>query len=187
MKTKIIMIGAVLATGAAMADPTPTQIVTSKAYVDDQVATKQPNLAGSGANVAVTFPSEPGGTPNSRDIGTTVTTGDALVTTGGVNTALNAKQKKIGSGGAGGSGANGDVVTYTGTAGTVSSKGVYNSGAAYSGQTGKLVEAQHVNAAVTNGFNNHMTCYQNQPGTNKCWLYTMNDMSGGTYVPQPAQ
>ena len=136
--------------------------------MDSQVDTKQANLAGSGANVAVTYPDSTGGTPNSRTIGTSVTTGTNLVTTGGVNTALNEKQQKI-------SGDANTVVTYTGTSGGTGQKAVYNSSGSYTASA--LAEAGHVNAAVKNGFNAHLTC-----ANQECTLYNVNTLSG-TYVP----
>ena len=169
--TKIMMLTAILAVlPAAGAYAEGENVVSSKAYVDASVATKQAALAGSGANVAVTFPATAGGTPNSRTIGTTVTTGDNLVTTGGVNTALNEKQQKI-------NGTADTVVTYTGTAGGTGQKAVYNSSGAYA--AGALAEAQHVNDTVIEGFNSHLTCANPNDG---CTLWQMNTLTG-TIVP----
>lgn len=178
-QTNLIFAGALAAivTNAALAEG--QNIVTSRAYVDSAVATKQPVLSGqSNTNYAVTYPTSTGGTPSSRLINESMgssTSDTGLATTGAINTALNGKQQNI-------NGTANTVVTYTGTSGGTGSKAVYSSGSAYSGQTGNLTEAQHVNSAVTNGFNAHLTC-KNSPD---CTLYDVNTLSG-TYVPQPAQ
>ena len=158
-------------------------VVSSKSYVDSGISQKQNILTKkSSANYVVTFPTTTGGTPGSRIIQTTVATGTDLVTRGGVNTALNAKQEKITGG------TSGDVVLYN-TSGGISgdSKGVYNANAAYSGQTTKLVEAQHVNGAIARGFNAHLTCAETNPSNaNECWIYNVNTLNANTntYVPE---
>ena len=154
-------------------------IPTSRAYVDGNVATKQGILAKQSAdNVAVTYPTSVGGTPGTRTINTALgssTSDTALATTGAINTVLGNKQTKI-------NGTANTVVTYTGSSGGTSQKAIYSSGTAYSGQTSNLTEAQHVNGAVTNGFNAHLTC-SNPPD---CTLYDVNTLSSSTaYVPQP--
>ena len=164
------IISTIIATISTSAFATGQNIVASKEYVDTEIATKQPALAGSGSNVAVTYPTTAGGTPNSRTIGTTVTTGTNLVTTGGVNTALNNKQQKINAP------AN-TVVTYTGTSGGTGSKAIYDSSGSYA--AGNLAEVGHVNAAVAAGFNAHLTCADLE-----CTLYDVNQLSdSNTYVP----
>ena len=175
-KTSKFIIAAALSAVSAGAYAVGENIPTSRAYVDANIATKQAVLPRQGTeNVAVTFPTTTGGTPGTRTINTILgssTSDSGLSTTGAVNTALNAKQGTI-------TGTANSVVTYTGTQGGISSKGVYNSGNAYSGQTGSLAEAQHVNSAVANGFNAHLTC-----ANQDCTLWNVNTVSG-TYVPQP--
>ena len=105
-----------------------------------------------------------------------------------VDTQLGTKQRKIGSGPNalqnptedGGSGANGDVVTYTGTAGMVGAKKIYSESAAYSTQTDRLVEAETVNNGIKKGLSEHLSCVQNNknPTNNECWLYQMNTPTG---------
>ena len=180
MRTKNILIIAgvamVASTGAYAANE---NIPTSRAYVDANVSTKQGILQKqSSNNVAVTFPTTVGGTPGTRTINTSLgssTSDTALATTGAINTGLNAKQGNI-------NGTANTVVTYTGTSGGTASKAVYNSGSAYDGQTTNLTEAQHVNTAVQNGFNAHLSC-NNAPD---CTLWNVNTLSG-TYVPQSNQ
>ena len=174
-KTSKLIIAAALSAVSAGAYAVGQNIPTSKAYVDSNVATKQAILSANGANTAVTFPTTTGGTPGTRTINTSLgssTSDTGLATTGSINTELNKKQGNI-------NGTANTVVTYTGTSGGTSQKAVYSSGSAYSGQTSNLTEAQHVNAAVQNGFNAHLTC-----ANNDCTLYNVNTLSG-TYVPQP--
>lgn len=47
-------------------------------------------------------------------------------------------------------------------------------------------EAGHVNTAIQNGLNNHVTCMESNkdPVTNNCWLYTINDQAAGTIYTQ---
>jgi len=175
-KTSKFIIAASLSVVSAGAYAAGENIPTSRAYVDSNVATKQAILSAQSANTAVTFPTTTGGTPGTRTINTslgTSTSDTGLATTGSINTELNKKQGNI-------NGTANTVVTYTGSSGGVSSKGVYSSGSAYSGQTSNLTEAQHVNAAVQNGFNAHLTC-----ANQDCTLWNVNTLSG-TYVPQPA-
>ena len=180
MRTKNILIIAGVAMVASIgAYAANENIPTSRAYVDANVSTKQGILQKqSSNNVAVTFPTTVGGTPGTRTINTSLgssTSDTALATTGAINTGLNAKQGNI-------NGTANTVVTYTGTSGGTASKAVYNSGSAYDGQTTNLTEAQHVNTAVQNGFNAHLSC-NNTPD---CTLWNVNTLSG-TYVPQSNQ
>lgn len=104
-----------------------------------------------------------------------------------VDTRLDAKQDAIGDGVNGGNGSNGDVVTYTDTAGTVSSKPVYDETGSYTtAQQNALIEAKNVNTAVQNGLNQHVTCRDwagNDPTSGDCWIWQINTNLNGTYVP----
>ncbi len=117
----------------------------------------------------------------------TVDDGEVVTSKLYVDMAVEAKQDAIGNGANGGSGANGDVVTYTGTAGTVSSKPVYDETGSYtSAQQNALIEAKNVNAAVQNGLNQHVTCRDwagNNPSSGDCWIWQINTNLNGTYVP----
>jgi hypothetical protein len=81
----------------------------------------------------------------------------------------------------------GTVVTYTGTAGQMTETAVYDETSAYSGQEDSLAEVQHVNDAVTNAFNAHITCHEYvanaEETAENCLLWDVNNLSG-TYVPQ---
>ena len=86
-----------------------------------------------------------------------------------VDNQIGTKQNKIGSG------TNGSVVTYTGTAGSVGQKAVYNESASYNSNA--LVEAGQVNTAIQNGINGHLTCVETDTnGT--CLLWRINQVSG---------
>ena len=178
MKNMLLFAG-VFAAVSAGAYAAGENVPTSRAYVEAGLNTKQGILQSqSSNNVAVTFPTTSGGTPGTRTINSSLgssTSDTSLATTGAINTGLATKQGNI-------NGAANTVVTYTGSAGGTSSRAVYNSGTAYNGQSGNLVEAQHVNDTVVNGFNAHMVC-DDPPA---CTLWVVNSLTGGTYVPQPS-
>lgn len=101
----------------------------------------------------------------------TPATGDKITTSKTyVQNQIASKQDKIGGG------TNGSVVTYTGTAGNVSEKAVYNESAAYNANA--LVEAGQVNTAIQNGVNNHLTCIESD--SEGCLIWRINNI-GGTH------
>ena len=183
-KGNIFMVAGALSAvfGGAYADDAATilakKTVTSKNYVD---TTRQPILQAQDGDYAVLYPGDgdDDGAVRPRAIVDYIAEADyegELVTAGAVKTALDAKQPLI----EGNSTLNGKIITYTGTAGTVGSKDVYNSANAYTGQTTALVEARHVNAAVADGFSKILSCVD-APG---CTLWRIDDTMSGTYVPQ---
>ena len=177
--SKILLFGAVLSalTIDAFAE---TKTVTTQGYVDNAVATKQNKLSGT-SGYAVTYGAS-AGTTDERQIVTSLgsdTTATTLPTTGAVVTGLNGKQATL-------NGPANSVVTYTGSSGGTSSQGVYQASGSYSSQTDSLAEAGHVNTAVTNAFNAHLTCNRYAtPGdtTSDCLLWNVNNLSG-TYMPE---
>ena len=181
-KTILASVIAALVVTPSIATVTETdrKTVTSKGYVDTTAATKQAKFTTTGTDKAVTYPATSGGTPTSRTINSAVgssTSDTNLVTTGAVNSALNTKQGLI-------SGTNGNVMTYgSGNGANPGSKAVYN-GSTYN--SAALVEAQHVNGAVTRGFNAHLTCAEYQTpndSSSPCLIWNVNSLNGGTYVP----
>ena len=181
MKGKLILTGAAALAISTSAFAEGENIVSSKAYVDSGVAQKQRIISKvANANTAMLFPTTTGERPQERVISTEVGNDTNLVTRGGVNTALNTKQETVN----GVTGAANKVVLYNSNGGLSGSgnpaKGIYSSTGTYSGQTANLVEAGHVNAAVKNGFNAHLTCANPNDG---CTLYNVNTLSS-TYVPQ---
>lgn len=170
---------ALIFNGSAFAAPVG-HVITTKEYVDNTFAEKQDKLSGTNG-YAVTYGGSAGAT-GQRQIVTslgTSTSATTLPTTGAVVAGLNGKQATL-------NGPANSVVTYTGTSGGTSSKGVYNASNSYSSQTDNLAEAAHVNAAVANAFNAHITCGSYAtPGdtTSNCLLWNVNNLSG-TYMPE---
>ena len=165
-------------------DAEDRKTVTSKKYVDDQIATKQAILNANGTDLRdnVVMYTDTAGEVTSKPISNTLTGNNIdsnLPTVGAVNTGLATKQNEIGAGTAAG-----NVVTYTGNAGTVGEKAVYNSSATYNQNA--LIEANHANTAIRTGLNDHLTCAPNgtDPATGNCWLWQINDQAANTvYTP----
>lgn len=180
---KIILLCALVGVSAPIATfATGENVVTTKSYVDTMVDTKQDKLSGT-SGYAVMYTDTDGETDELEIVNTlgTDTSEETLPTTGAVVTGLNAKQDAL-------TGTPNTVVTYTSTAGQTGSTAVYDETSTYSGQTNALAEAQHVNAAVTNAFNAHITCNEYVSGATtqtpeNCLLWNVNNLSG-TYVPQ---
>ena len=189
----LVLLGVVMATGMAnAADLTPEQqaaldrkTVTSKYYVDQAIAGKQPILNPTGdsdlAGQVVMYTGNAGQVsekPISDHLVATGTETQAginsnLPTVGAVNTGLSGKQNKIGTGTA-----VGNVVTYTGSAGTVGEKAVYNDTASYAATA--LIEAAHANDAIQTGLNEHLSCTNDRGPNNECWLWEIKDQAAGT-------
>lgn len=121
----------------------------------------------------------------------TVSDGEIVTSKLYVDNELEKKQDAIGDGAHGGSGNNGDVVTYTNTVGTVSSKPVYKETGSYNAtQQAALIEANTVNTTVQNGLNRHLTCQRwenDDSSTGNCWIWQINDLTGETFVPHNIQ
>ena len=154
--------------------------VVLKSYVDAVGDTRQNKLSGTFDRVVIF--SGIAGTVGEREIVTTLgsdASATTLPTAGAVVTGLNTKQNEIPAN-------DNRVITYTGTQGSLSSIGIYSNTGTYSGQTGTLAEVQHVNGAITNGFDAHIVCDEYAtPGdsTTECILWRINQLSG-TYVPE---
>ncbi len=187
MSKKLLLLGAVASIITINSSFGVSSTVTSRGYVDAAVATKQAIIPAQSGDYVVMYPNDDNGDDDGvigmRQIITDVTDydeGNELVTVGAINSALQDRQNIIPAG------TSGNLVTYTGTAGTVGSASVYNASNSYSGQTTALVQAQHVNAAAMNAFNAHLTCNQyDTSGTQTaehCLLWSVNNLSG-TYVP----
>ena len=166
--------------GIASAAPSNTRRITTKEYVDTAVAEKQDKLSGT-SGYAVTY-GESAGTTGEREIVTslgTSTSATTLPTTGAVVARLNEKQAIL-------NGPANSVITYTGTSGGTSSQGVYQASGSYNSQTNSLAEAAHVNTAVANAFNAHITCDTYETGYSDaahCLIWNVNALSG-TYMPE---
>ena len=187
-RNKFILAGALsaVAFGAYATDDAATLLakktVTSKNYVDTALATKQPILEAQDGDYAVLYPGdgEDDGAVRTRAIITSVSDyddGNALVTVGGVNTALAGKQDTLPNNTVG------KLVTYNGAMGSVGSADVYDSTSTYSTQQNALVKAKQVNAAISAGFNGVLTCADSPT----CSLWQIDTTMSGTYVPQNQQ
>ena len=170
-------------------DAEDRKTVTSKKYVDDQIATKQPILNADEAdlrNNVVMYTNQAGevtSKPISGHLVADTANGETqagidnnIPTVGAVNTELADKQNKI-------SGTSGNVVTYTSNAGTLGEHAVYKTTTTYdTTNAGALVEANHANSAIAKGLNEHLTCAPNgiDPVSNNCWLWQINDQAAGT-------
>ncbi len=204
MKIKYIFIAmmAVLANSGAFAvddpvnNPNDYKTVTSVSYVTSAVGNLQNAMSGT-EGAAVTYPDGPnaGGNPNSRviiddsqDFDDEADNSPKLVTTGVIKDKLTDKQDKIGDGTY-----NGQVVLYANGGAPTDHKAIY-AGTYTTGQNGtanNLALANHVNTAVTQAFNGHMTCaacsdstYASNPSgcdAEDCTLWTVNTLSG-TYL-----
>lgn len=138
MKKICLIFGGILAiAGNAYA---VTSTVTSKDYVDNAVATKQAIIPAQSGDYVVMYPNDDNGDDDGaigmRQIITDFSNyddGNELVTVGAINSALQDRQDIIPAG------TSGNLVTYTGTAGSVGSASVYNAANAYNGQTTSLV------------------------------------------------
>ena len=132
---------------------------TSKKYTDAQLATRQPTIAGNGANKLMLFSDTTDGEILNRDIVTTLgtpdsTTGlysntdaDSAATRGAINKGLNRKQDII-------NGEPTQATTYTGTAGTLGSKPIYSS---TSKAQNALIQADTLNTGIINAVNSELT------------------------------
>ena len=160
-------------------DTTDRKTVTSKKYVDDQIATKQPILNADEADLRdnVVMYTNQAGEVTAKPISTTLSgTGidNDLPTVGAVNTGLADKQNKI-------SGTSGNVVTYTSNPGTLGEHAVYKTTTTYdTTNAGALVEANHANSAIAKGLNEHLTCAGTDSVSGNCWLWQINDQAAGT-------
>lgn len=61
------------------------------------------------------------------------------------------------------------VLTNTGTAGEIGTKNIYNSSGSYAGQSGALIDAATMNAAVQNAINSEFECVEDD-GAGNCLL-----------------
>ena len=187
MRISVLTLGAIASIITINSSFGVSSTVTSRGYVDAAVATKQAKIPAQSGDYAVMYPNSTNGESDGA-IGARAIIGNLdnyddgteLPTAGAITRALQDKQNLIPGG------TNGNLVTYTGTAGSVGSASVYNASNSYSGQTTALVQAQHVNAAAMNAFNAHLTCNQyDTSGTQTaehCLLWSVNNLSG-TYVP----
>ncbi|MBO4582756.1 MAG: hypothetical protein J5714_01710, partial [Alphaproteobacteria bacterium] len=102
------------------------------------------------------------------------TSDTSLPMVGGVNTKLATKQDEIPAKNTN------TVLTYTGVAGTVGEKGIYQDTGTYASQTDSLIDAGTFNAALKNGLDNEFVC-AGYSSTGECWLWTIHN-DGNTSI-----
>ena len=168
MKKLLSLLLIICSIGVAYADDKST--VTSLKYVTDELNTRQDKF-GANDGKAMTFTNVAGGNAP-RDVKTNLgsnTSDNGLPTVSAVNTGIATKQDEIGA-------ANTNtVVTYTGVAGTVGQKGIYQDTGTYASQQDNLIDAGTFNAALRNGLENEFVCADRDPVSNQCWLWTIDN------------
>ena len=168
MKKLLSLLLIICSIGVVYADDKST--VTSLKYVTDELNTRQDKF-GANDGKAMTFTNAAGGNLP-RDVKAslgTSTSDNGLPTVSAVNTGLDDKQDTIPA-------ANTNtVVTYTGVAGTVGQKGIYQDTGTYASQQDNLIDAGTFNAALRNGLENEFVCADRDPVSNQCWLWTIHN------------
>ena len=170
---KFLLFGLIAAVLPAVAEEAvDRKTATSLKYVTHELDTRQ-NKFGVDTNKAMEY-TNVAGTVQKRavksDLGTS-TTDTSLPMVGGVNTKLNQKQDDI------------DpvndhtAVTYTGTAGGIGKKGIYQTTGTYTDQSDNLIDAKTFNAALKNGLDREFVCREDNldPVSGLCWLYTIHN------------
>ena len=143
---------------------------TSLKYVTHELDTRQ-NKFTAEQNKAMEY-TDSAGTVQQRtvksDLGSD-TSDTSLPMVGGVNTKLATKQDDIA--------AINDhtAVTYTGTAGQIGAKGIYQATESYVEQSDNLIDAKTFNAALKNGLESEFICSEYKPGTDLCWVYSIHN------------
>ncbi len=178
---KFLLFGLLVAMLPAVAEEAADRkTATSLKYVTHELDTRQ-NKFGADTNKAMEY-TDSAGTVQKRavksDLGTS-TSDTSLPMVGGVNTKLNQKQDDI------------DpfndhtAVTYTGTAGGIGKKGIYQTTGTYAEQSDNLIDAKTFNAALKNGLDSEFVCREDNrdPVSGLCWLYTIHNGTAGNSLP----
>ena len=172
MKKLLSLLLIICSIGVAYADDKST--VTSLKYVTDELNTRQDKF-GANDGKAMTFTNVAGGNAP-RDVKSSLgsnTSDTGLPTVSAVNAGLDDKQNTIPA-------ANTNtVVTYTGVAGTLGQKGIYQDTGTYASQQDNLIDAGTFNAALRNGLENEFVCADRDPVSNQCWLWTIDNTYNG--------
>ena len=161
----------ILICGATFAANDPDmQTVTSKRYVINELDKLQDKIPGTSGTKAVTLTGTRGGiepTEVKESLGSS-NSDPALPNVSAVNTGLSTKQDEIPAVNTN------TVVTYTGTAGQIGQKGIYQDTGTYAAQSDNLIDAGTFNEALRTGLNNEFVCADTMPGTETCWLWTIS-------------
>ena len=168
---KFIMFGLIAAVLPAVAEEAADRkTATSLTYVTHELDTRQ-NKFSADNNKAMEYTNS-AGVVQKRAVTSDLDNGgtESLPMVGGVNTKLNQKQDDI------------DpvndhtAVTYTGTAGQIGQKGIYQTTGTYADQSDNLIDAKTFNAALKNGLDSEFVCSEFKPDTNLCWVYSIHNV-----------
>ncbi len=169
---KFLLFGLMAAVLPAVAEETADRkTATSLKYVTHELETRQ-NKFTAEQNKAMEYTNTAGAVEKrtvKSDLGSD-TSDTSLPMVGGVNVKLNMKQDDIA--------AVNDhtAVTYTGTAGAIGRKGIYQTSESYAAQSDNLIDAKTFNAALKNGLDSEFKCSDNrQPDTDICWLWEIHN------------
>ena len=168
MKKLLSLLLIICSIGVAYADDKST--VTSLKYVTDELNTRQDKF-GANDGKAMTFTNVAGGNAP-RDVKSslgTSTSDNGLPTVSAVNAGLDDKQNTIPAVNTN------TVVTYTGVAGTVGQKGIYQDTGTYAAQADNLIDAGTFNAALKTGLDSEFICADTDPVSGNCWLWTIHN------------
>ncbi len=143
---------------------------TSLKYVTHELDTRQDKFTAE-QNKAMEYTNSAGDVEKravTSNLGTS-TTDTSLPMVGGVNTKLNQKQDDIAPIN------DHTAVTYTGTAGTIGAKGIYQDTGTYADQSDNLIDAKTFNAALKKGLDSEFLCSEYKPGTDLCWVWSIHN------------
>ncbi len=182
---KFLLFGLIAAVLPAVAEEAADRkTATSLKYVEHELDTRQ-NKFTSESNKAMEY-TDSAGDVQKRAVTSDLDNGgtDSLPMVGGVNTKLATKQDDIA--------AINDhtAVTYTGTAGTIGAKGIYQATESYADQSDNLIDAKTFNAALKRGLDSEFLCSEYKPGTDLCWVWSIHnnastnlfDKTDGEYI-----
>ena len=178
---KFLVFGLLAAVLPALAEEAADRkTATSLKYVTHELDTRQDKFSAE-TNKAMEYTNTAGDVQKravKSDLGSD-TSDTSLPMVGGVNTKLNQKQDDIA--------AVNDhtAVTYTGTAGQIGPKGIYQPTGTYSNQSDNLIDAKTFNAALKNGLDSEFKCREDNrdPVSGLCWLYTIHNGTAGHSLP----
>ena len=167
---KFLLFGLIAAVLPAFAEEAADRkTATSLKYVEHELDTRQ-NKFTAESNKAMEYTNS-AGIVQQRAVTSDLDNGgtDSLPMVGGVNTKLNQKQDDIA--------AVNDhtAVTYTGTAGTIGQKGIYQDTGTYIEQSNNLIDAKTFNAALKKGLDSEFLCSEYKPGTDLCWVWSIHN------------
>ena len=168
---KFLVFGLIAAVLPAVAEEAADRkTATSLKYVEHELDTRQDKFTAE-QNKAMEYTDSAGDVQKravKSDLGSD-TSDTSLPMVGGVNTKLATKQDDIA--------AINDhtAVTYTGTAGTIGAKGIYQATESYAAQSDNLIDAKTFNAAIKNGLDSEFICSEYKPDTNLCWVYSIHN------------